>query len=142
MRIVVSLIIVCVAALTSGCALFSDNHKLTDRVDEIDRRLSVMEKTQTGTAKVEESWQFPQAASSKKTDISGSKAAVNKKVSLSNRDIQSALKNAGYYSGTIDGKLGKMSKKAIREFQFDHSLKVDGIPGQITQQALAEYLAK
>ncbi|MBD3380065.1 MAG: hypothetical protein GF408_06360 [Candidatus Omnitrophica bacterium] len=62
-------------------------------------------------------------------------------ISMSKREIQKALKNAGYYYGPIDGKIGNKSKRAIREFQADHGLKVDGIVGSQTKQALLKYLS-
>src|SRR3989338_7119292 len=39
--------------------------------------------------------------------------------------IQTALANAGYYSGAIDGKIGPMTQQAIKEFQAAHSLTAD-----------------
>ncbi len=60
--------------------------------------------------------------------------------SPTNKQIQTALKNAGYYSGAIDGKLGPMSKKAIEEFQKANNLKVDGKVGPKTWAILEKYL--
>ncbi|MDD5409049.1 MAG: peptidoglycan-binding domain-containing protein [Candidatus Omnitrophica bacterium] len=56
-------------------------------------------------------------------------------------EIQTALKNAGFYSGNIDGKIGPKSKKAIEDFQSANSLKVDGKVGAKTWEALAKYLS-
>ncbi|MDD5560514.1 MAG: peptidoglycan-binding domain-containing protein [Candidatus Omnitrophica bacterium] len=58
------------------------------------------------------------------------------------RQIQAALKNAGYYQGVIDGKLGKQSRQAIRDFQKANNLSVDGKVGKKTWAALREYLKK
>jgi peptidoglycan hydrolase-like protein with peptidoglycan-binding domain len=55
-------------------------------------------------------------------------------------EIQTALKNAGYYNGAIDGKLGPMSKKAIEEFQKANGLQVDGKVGPKTWLALSSHL--
>lgn len=57
-----------------------------------------------------------------------------------NRQIQTALKNAGYYQGAIDGKIGPKSKKAIRDFQEAKGLKVDGKVGPKTWAELEKYL--
>lgn len=54
--------------------------------------------------------------------------------------IQSALKNAGYYTGAIDGKIGPLSKKAIEEFQKASNLTVDGKVGPKTWAVLKNYL--
>jgi len=54
--------------------------------------------------------------------------------------IQTALKNAGYYTGSIDGKLGPRSKKAIEAFQKDNGLKADGKVGRKTWAKLQTHL--
>ena len=55
--------------------------------------------------------------------------------------IQTALKNAGLYSGNIDGKIGPASRKAIEEFQKANGLKADGKVGPKTWVILETYLA-
>ena len=55
-------------------------------------------------------------------------------------EIQTALKNAGFYSGSIDGKIGPMTKAAIEAFQKANGLAVDGKVGPKTWQALVKYL--
>ncbi len=62
------------------------------------------------------------------------------RVKASETDIQQALKNAGYYQGKIDGRIGAKSKKAIHDFQLDHKLKADGIVGRKTWDELKTYL--
>lgn len=54
--------------------------------------------------------------------------------------IQTALKNAGYYTGNIDGKIGPASKRAIEAFQTSKGLKADGKVGPKTWAALEPYL--
>jgi len=56
------------------------------------------------------------------------------------QDIQTALKNAGYYTGNIDGKKGPMTKKAIEDFQKANNLQADGKVGPKTWEALGKYL--
>ena len=58
------------------------------------------------------------------------------------KDIQRALKNAGFYTGTVDGKVGPKTKKAIEEFQKAKGLKVDGKVGSKTWSELAKYLTQ
>lgn len=55
-------------------------------------------------------------------------------------DIQTALKNSGYYSGNVDGKIGPKSKKAIEDFQKANGLTADGKVGPKTWAALSKYL--
>ena len=56
------------------------------------------------------------------------------------KEIQTALKNAGYYAGSVDGKLGPKSKGAIEEFQKANGLTADGKVGPKTWTALSKYL--
>jgi len=56
-------------------------------------------------------------------------------------EIQTALKNAGFYTGTIDGKLGPKTKKAIEAFQTANGLKADGKVGPKTWEALSKHLS-
>jgi peptidoglycan hydrolase-like protein with peptidoglycan-binding domain len=60
--------------------------------------------------------------------------------SMTKKDVQTALKRAGYYDGAIDGKIGPKTRKAITDFQADNKLKVDGIVGSQTRAALLKYL--
>jgi len=57
-------------------------------------------------------------------------------------EIQTALKNAGYYTGKVDGKIGPKSKKAIEAFQQDNGLKADGKVGSKTWGKLKAHLNK
>ena len=66
--------------------------------------------------------------------------AVSQTSDTRNKDIQKALKNAGLYTGPIDGKLGPKTKKAIEEFQSSKGLKADGKVGPKTWGELAKYL--
>jgi len=58
------------------------------------------------------------------------------------KQIQIALKNAGYAPGTIDGKMGNQTKDAIRAFQRANNLPVDGKVGKKTWSLLKGYLYK
>ncbi|MDD5155727.1 MAG: peptidoglycan-binding domain-containing protein [Candidatus Omnitrophica bacterium] len=55
-------------------------------------------------------------------------------------EIQTALKNSGYYTGKIDGKIGPRTKAAIAEFQKANGLKADGKVGPKTWAALSRHL--
>ena len=50
--------------------------------------------------------------------------------------VQEYLKALGYYRGKVDGINGKLTQEAIKGFQSDHNLLVDGIVGQNTWRAL------
>lgn len=53
-----------------------------------------------------------------------------------NKAVQSRLKDLGYYDGPIDGWLGGNTVPAIKAFQRDYGLTVDGIVGKQTLSAL------
>jgi len=57
------------------------------------------------------------------------------------KEIQTALKNAGYYAGLIDGKVGPMTKKAIEAFQKANGIKADGKVGPRTWAVLSSHLS-
>ena len=50
--------------------------------------------------------------------------------------LQTALNAQGYDCGAADGIFGAKTETAVRNFQRDHSLTVDGIAGKATQEAL------
>lgn len=56
------------------------------------------------------------------------------------KQIQTALKKAGFYKGEIDGKMGPRTKLAIKGFQKAKKLNPDGVVGPETWEALERYL--
>jgi len=58
------------------------------------------------------------------------------------KQAQLALKNAGFNPGRIDGKMGRQTREAIRAFQRENNLAVDGRVGKRTWALLREYLYK
>lgn len=52
------------------------------------------------------------------------------------KQIQTKLKNWGYYKGNIDGKYGAQTKKAVTEFQKKNNLTQDGVAGSATLAAM------
>lgn len=58
------------------------------------------------------------------------------------KQIQIALRNAGYEPGSVDGKMGKQTRDAIKAFQRANNLSVDGKVGKDTWLLLRENLYK
>ncbi|MFH1777193.1 MAG: peptidoglycan-binding domain-containing protein [Candidatus Omnitrophota bacterium] len=56
-------------------------------------------------------------------------------------EIQTALKNAGYDPGPLDGKIGPQTKNATRQFQKEHELEIDGKAGKKTWYKLRNFLS-
>ncbi|ENN95225.1 lytic murein transglycosylase [Bartonella vinsonii] len=44
------------------------------------------------------------------------------------KELQSRLKALGYYKGEVDGKIGKVSRKALKAFQLRYGLEANGYP--------------
>ncbi|MFF5400301.1 peptidoglycan-binding protein, partial [Peribacillus butanolivorans] len=53
--------------------------------------------------------------------------------------IQTALQNLGFSPGSIDSDFGLKTDQAVRYFQIDHHLKVDGIVGKDTWALLQKF---
>jgi peptidoglycan hydrolase-like protein with peptidoglycan-binding domain len=81
------------------------------------------------------SWEYEDVQPAKTTTYSAP-------VSLSVKQIQKALKSAGFYQGPIDGKIGPKTKEAIIKFQKAKGLKADGIVGKRTSAELNKYLSR
>ncbi|HXV19004.1 MAG TPA: peptidoglycan-binding domain-containing protein [Candidatus Omnitrophota bacterium] len=71
-------------------------------------------------------------------DSPASKKSAYIRVSgVSVKQVQRALLNKGYDPGPVDGKMGKKTKSAIKQFQRSNNLKADGIIGQRTWSRLS-----
>ncbi len=56
------------------------------------------------------------------------------------REIQLALRSAGFDSGPPDGRMGARTRAAIRDFQVAHGLQADGKVGLKTWSKLESFL--
>lgn len=54
-------------------------------------------------------------------------------------ELQARLQYIGFYKGKIDGKFGWSTYWALRNFQKDYGLKVDGIAGANTKRILSKH---
>ena len=99
---------------------------LKDQVSELNDELKKADTTPKVTQKT------TTAKSSMEKDII--------RVAATPQDVQTSLKNAGYYNGPIDGKIGDKTKKAIKAFQEANALTSDGVIGQKTWVKLKTYL--
>jgi peptidoglycan hydrolase-like protein with peptidoglycan-binding domain len=52
------------------------------------------------------------------------------------KDVQTALRDLGYFSGKCDGKFGDDTESAVKAFQKRNSIGADGIAGGETQRVL------
>ena len=148
-RVGISLVVV---GLVSGCAGQQQSQQLArmqTQVGLLDERVAQLERagvaggsmvgTSESTLESSSTFEANAAAARPQGTIPG--AGMAKSVgAASTRDIQQALKNAGFYQGAIDGKMGPKTRQAIREFQRVHGLKDDGKVGKQTWAKLFPYL--
>ena len=76
------------------------------------------------------------------TETSSQTALVSDKLQPqpSIRNIQMALRNAGFYIGNVDGKVGPLTRDAVKKFQEANDLTSDGVVGRKTWAKLKDYL--
>lgn len=72
--------------------------------------------------------------------LSGKYRPVTIKASV--RQIQIALRNAGYDIGKLDGVMGSKTRQAVKSFQKSNDLKVSGKVDKATWLKLRVYLQK
>jgi len=133
-----------VVFITSGCATMSRQEDLT--VQGLKNQISALE------AQVEAQDDEIRALRGQLTVASDENEALSKsstkivtgevKSRPIAKQIQIALRNAGFSPGPIDGKIGRKTKNAVRGFQGENGLKVDGKVGKQTWSVLKAYLSK
>lgn len=57
------------------------------------------------------------------------------------KQLQTKLKELGYYTGSVDGKYGAGTVSAVKAFQAANNLTADGVAGKATQEAVYSYYA-
>ena len=67
---------------------------------------------------------------------SGSKSLSTGSQDKDVESLQQFLKQFGYYDGKVDGAFGPVTDKSLLAFQAVNGLKVDGIAGNITKEAM------
>jgi len=141
--------VVCLAAfIVSGCS--TPRKKLNEEITGIKTRVDTLETRVEGVevkqAEVDKAVaEAPKTATVTEpswpadTNFTAKSGLTTSKVDI--KDTQTALKNAGYYSGKVDGVKGRNTKRAIKAFQRDHGLVSDGVTGKKTWDLLSKYLS-
>lgn len=84
--------------------------------------------------------QLYEPASATRRTGSSTASKGNIRVPVPARTVQAALKEAGFYNGNIDGKVGPATIRAITDFQRSQGLKADGIVGRATWGRLQAFV--
>ena len=123
---------------SAGCSKAAQVRSMENRIGNLDERISYLERNSAATPS-----NFEMAASTMDLPTQPSASAVVDKspwLKPTPYDIQLALKNAGFYRGNIDAKLGPKTHAALKEFQRVHGLKADGVVGRQTWDKLSQYV--
>jgi len=130
----------------AGCATARKNNEL--EAQGLKNQISVLEaqiqskdeeinglREALAKAQVEE-----KAEPTKETGKKNLKVIAEEKSHPSAKHLQMALKNAGYYTGRIDGRIGRLTREAIKGFQRANNLTETGKADKETWSLLKEYL--
>lgn len=126
------------AVLVSGCATTrprkADQTDLASQVQTL--QAEVREKDQQ-IQDLQYQLDGQQQSLSGGNSSSGSRSSSLIRVSgVSVSDVQRALARAGFDPGPVDGRMGKKTKAAVKQFQRRNNLKADGIVGEKTWSLL------
>jgi len=140
-----------VLMLLAGCATTRSNSQVTQlqmRVNELERQVDDKdEEIKNLNYQLKDVAYESDKSRSRKSQIDSSSVSEADigdiiRVGVGPDKVQLALKNAGYYQGPVDGKVGNKTKKAISAFQKDNNLKADGVVGKQTWATLKTHLNK
>jgi peptidoglycan hydrolase-like protein with peptidoglycan-binding domain len=147
-----AVMLVAAAMLLGGCASPRTRQELTrlqSQLGLLDERVTQLERTTVAGAGLSSEPLAAPAAdggmtfSDTKSRTSAGKqsggAVVSASLKPGTREIQQALKNAGFYQGNVDGHTGPMTREAVKEFQRVHGLTDDGVVGRQTWAKLKAY---
>jgi len=139
-------VLMAAAMIAGGCAGGrgrQEMSRLQSQVGLLDERITQLERSSIGGG-FSSTTSFTEPMPADTGPItSGPKAGGASKsggsLKPSTREIQKALKNAGFYQGNVDGKMGPMTRDAVKEFQRVHGLNDDGVVGRKTWAKLKSY---
>ena len=143
-------LILCILLTMSGCS--SAQKKLSEEVKGIKTKVDTLETRVEGVEAKQAENEHITAAQSKEAEEMNSeksrpmartnieiKHRKNPKDKERTKEIQTCLKNAGFYKGEVDGVKGRKTRSAIKKFQKANGLTADGVVGGRTWDALNKY---
>ena len=108
-----------------------------------DKTLSKIAAAVSGKSTTSSSSSSSSAQTSSSTSSSSSSSGMLKLGSQSEevRQLQQNLKALGYYSGSVTGNYGNLTKEAVYDFQRANGLSADGVAGAKTLSAISKKLS-
>ena len=110
---------------------------LETRVDTVESKQADVERATAAQSQAIEEMKTVKEVPGARTNVSVKSRGESSKERT--KDIQSYLKNAGFYGGMVDGVKGTATRKAIKDFQSANGLKPDGVVGPKTWELLCKY---
>ena len=151
-NLIYGVLIAAVVFFAAGCETVPKKFKeevsgIKSRVETLETKVETVE---TKQAEVERTTAEQNQALGELKAEQGRGGAANVKTNVSvkekpakfkgrTKEIQTCLKNAGFYKGKINGVKTRSTKRAIKEFQKANGLKADGSVGPKTWEALSKY---
>jgi len=128
-----------VLLMASGCATMSkgaktENENLKIQIQNLEAQL------QQKNAEIDSLRQSLSRTTEEKYTQARSRQTVTGQPTV--KQIQTALKNAGFDPGSTDGQMGRKTLQAVRDFQKANDLSVDGKVGKRTWAVLSLYLER
>ena len=149
-NLLLAVVAVVAVFLVSGCSTVPKKFKeevtgIKSKVDTLESRVESVESKQAESERMvsQQSQTIEEMRAAKesavRTNISTRSGSSSPRPREHMKEIQTCLKNAGFYKGTIDGLKGRSTKKAVKEFQKANGLRADGKVGAKTWEALSKY---
>ena len=136
--VVLAVMVVFLGVSLSGCATCAKKTSEQDLKDRVSACETQLQEKDTEISNLRDALasaiQEKENLGQTKTNIISAKPTT--------KEIQAALKNAGFDPGSLDGKMGAQTKDAIKGFQKANGLVADGRVGSKTWALLGAYLDK
>ena len=134
-RIVVFSFAAVLAVSLSGCVTFGKKKDL--EIQGLKNQVTALEsQLQNKDQKISGLREELDRAAQERNNFSQNKGIFEAKSRPNNKQIQLALRNAGYNPGKIDGRIGRQTREAIKAFQRANNIPVDGKVAKQTWEAL------
>lgn len=149
-QLVAIALLVSMAFVITGCSTAKKKRELAEevsdvkgRVDTLETRVEGVESKQAEVERMSSEQAMALEEIKKRRERPVANISVKPRLNARSKDtvkqVQMCLKNAGFYTGAIDGIKGRGTSRAIKDFQKANGLKADGVVGPRTWEVLSKY---